>query len=185
MIDLKGIEFSSTSDGEVLIKSKDGIKLLDQKDRDFIESVLITIRDRYPQAYEALSKEYAPSRANNRFYEFRIVKRFIRCNFGEQDTLRIDIDDEGDFQVEEVRCPLRGECKHEGVICKPKFNSVLSAQEKLVLDYKSQGFTETQTAEKMCLSPFTIHRHMENIRRKLNLHNAAELTNYNNKLKDK
>lgn len=185
MMELKGIEFSSTSDGEVLIKSKDGINILSQNDRDFIESILITIRGRYPQAYEALSKEYAPSRANNRFFEFRMVKRFIRCNYGEQDTLNLDIDDNGNFHIEEVRCPLRGECKHEGIICKPVLNCSLTDQEKIVLDLKSKGLKESQIAEKMILSPFTIHRHMENIRRKLNLHNAAELTNYNNKLKDK
>ena len=178
-------EFSNTSDGEVLIKDEKGITSLSQNNREFIESMLIMIRERYPKAAEALSKEYAPSQANVLYYEFRMVKRFIRCNFGEQDTLHQDIDENGDFHIEEVRCPLRGECQREGVICKPTFNSVLSAQEKLVLDHKSQGLTEMQIAEKMILSPFTIHRHMENIRRKLNLHNAAELIQYNNQLKNK
>lgn len=184
MMELKGIEFSSTSDGEVLIKTKDGVRVFKQDDREFIESLLITIRDRYPQASEALCKEYAKSKLNTLYFEYRMVKRFIRCNFGEQDTLRIDIDNEGDFHIEEVKCPLRGECAHEGVICKPTFNSILSDQEQIVLEYKAKGLTEFKIAEKMILSPFTIHRHLENIRRKLKLHTTAELTNYNNKLKD-
>ena len=183
MIKLNMKEFSNTSDGEVLIHDENGVTPLNQSNREFIGSMLITIRERYPKAAEALSKEYAPSRSNVLFYEFKMVKRFIRCNFGEQDTLHQDIDENGDFHVEEVRCPMRGECHYEGVICKPTLNCVLSTQEKLVLDYKGQGLTEMQIAEKMILSPFTIHRHMENIRRKLNLHNAAELINYNNQIK--
>ena len=31
----------------------------------------------------------------------------------------------GNYDFEEVKCPMRGECLYEGVICKPKLTTVL------------------------------------------------------------
>ena len=93
--------------------------------RKVVEEMLDLIKTRYPKAFKALCGLYTASELNRKVYEFNIVSRFVRCNFGEYDAHTPDIDTDGFFHFEEVKCPLRGECRMEGVICKPKLDSKL------------------------------------------------------------
>ena len=108
MIDLANIEFYSTPDGDVMVKPLDGsVKVLKQNDSELIAAILQLINDRYPKAYSALCKFYSRSSMNNSYYTYMIVHRFCRCNFGSLDTLQLDIDQKGNFHLEQVACPLR------------------------------------------------------------------------------
>ena len=62
-----------------------------------------------------------------------MVRRFCKCNFGELDNTSRDIDKKGGFNFERVKCPMRGECKYEGIICNPQFNSRISDAEMRVM----------------------------------------------------
>ena len=92
---LTNIEFFKTPDGEVMYKRQgEGVRQLDEHDRETVASLLSLIRTRYPEAFNAVSDIYSRSERNRPWYEFRMVSRFIRCNLGDYDTQTIDIDAE-------------------------------------------------------------------------------------------
>lgn len=136
-------------DGQVFYRKNCGeAKLLTQSDREAVCFMLENMRRYFPEAVYRLEEWAAESRANRMFYEFRIVDRFIRCNFGEADNLTPDVE-RGVFHFEEVKCPLRKICKDEGVICKPKLNSELSAEERKVVKLYAKGYLPGEIAEEL------------------------------------
>ncbi len=85
-VDIANIEFYNTPEGEVMMKElNQPAVILGEDNRSMIEYILSVIRDRYPKAHTRLMKLYSGSTMNRRYYEFRVVHRFIRCNFGEYD----------------------------------------------------------------------------------------------------
>jgi len=177
--DFRNIEMYNTPEGDVMIKQiSQPAHVLKESDREFIASMLTIIRDRYTEAHEALMNLYSKSSMNKVFYEFRVVHRFIRCNFGEYDQYNLDIDACGRFVFEEVRCPLRGECPFEGIICKPKLDTHLTDRELEVFRYIAQNLTSEQVASKLSISKYTIDRHRENIKARLGLCSVPELITY-------
>lgn len=179
IMNLINIEFYSTPDGEVMIKeSNSPVRLLQENDREVVQELFMIIRDRYPDAFSHLSELYSKSERNRVHFEYKIVHRFIRCNFGEYDQQNFDINHNGVFQFEEVKCPLRGECKHEGNICKAKLNTKLTIREKEVLKLISDGYKSNDIANELSLSITTVSRHRENIKAKLCLRTTAQMVEY-------
>ena len=76
-----------------------------------IKEILDTIRECYPDAYKALMEYYRRSSENIPHFQFLMVNRFCKCNFGNLDSTHKDIDACGRFNFESVGCPMRGECK--------------------------------------------------------------------------
>lgn len=178
-------EFYNTPDGDVVVKPVNSpAYILSSKDREIISTMLTLINDRYPEAARKLMELYNKSRFNREYFEYRIVHRFIRCNFGEYDQLSIDIDSRGVMRMEEVRCPLRGECACEHIICRPKLSTSLSERELEVMEcLVGEHLNYEQAAQRLYISPCTVLRHSENIKAKLGLHTLSELTEWyiNNK----
>lgn len=54
-------------------------------------------------------------------------------------------------------------------------NIKLSDRENEILELISQGLTNKIIANKLCISPFTVKRHIENIYQKLHSHNRIEM----------
>lgn len=82
--DIRNIEFYNTPEGDVMMKEfGQPAVVLCENNRPTIEHMLAIIRDRYPKAHARLMKLYSASTMNRWHYEFRVVHRFIRCNFGE------------------------------------------------------------------------------------------------------
>ncbi|SEN45151.1 two component transcriptional regulator, LuxR family [Pseudomonas sp. ok272] len=54
----------------------------------------------------------------------------------------------------------------------------LTPRERQILSLVAQGATARDIAERFCISPFTVRKHRENLMRKLDLHNTAELAVY-------
>ena len=105
---ISNIEFYNTPEGEVMMKEfGQPAVVLKETDRPTIEHMLAVIRDRYPKAHARLMQLYSASTMNRWHYEFRVVHRFIRCNFGEYDQYNLDINKDGQFVFEEVKCPLQ------------------------------------------------------------------------------
>ncbi len=172
-------EFYTTPDGAVMYKQmNEEVKVLKMEDRAVVQELLDMIRNRYPKAFEALSKLYTKSELNRSLYEYSIVSRFIRCNFGEYDMNTTDIDADGFFRFEEVNCPLRGECQYEGCICKPEIDTKLTTREYEVLQHIAAGNDSNTIAEELNISPATVNRHRENIKAKLNVRTIAQLVAY-------
>ena len=175
-----GLEFY-IFDSELWCKSDDGEnKIVDERQTEIIETVLGMIRECYPLAYKALTKEYEKSLLNAPYYQYLIVRRFCKCNFGKLDSTKHDIDCGGSFHFEKVECPLRGECKHEGVICSPKFNSKLSEQELRVMKLIYNGASKDDVAEQLYISPFTVKNHIKSVYLKLGIHEKSEFIQYAN-----
>lgn len=88
---ISNIEFYNTPEGDVMMKEigKPAVQLK-ETDRPTIEAMLAIIRDRYSKAHTALMRLYSSSTMNRWYYEFRVVHRFIRCNFGEYDQYSLD-----------------------------------------------------------------------------------------------
>ena len=182
---MKSIEFYKTPQGEVMCKPVGGsTREITEQDREFVQDMLDLIRTRYPKAFEALSEMYSKSELNRAHFEFQIVSRFIRCNFGEYDANTTDIDADGFFRFEEVGCPMRGECLFEGVICKPELDTGLSRREREVLELICAGCQTQEIAERLIISPLTVNRHRENIKAKTGMRTLAQLTSWFQSIKN-
>ena len=51
----------------------------------------------------------------------------------------------------------------------------LTARESEILDLIAQGLTSKQIARQLSISPYTVNTHRDNLRRKLGVHNGAQL----------
>lgn len=174
------IEFYNTPEGDVMIKELNkAARPFQENDRELISEMLVLIRDRYPEAHKELMQLYSTSTMNRWHYEYKVVHRFIRCNFGEYDQYNLDIDNNGRFTFEEVRCPLRGECPLETVVCKPQLNTKLTEREMDVFRLIAESNMQTEgIAQELNISPCTVNRHRENIKVKIGVNTIAEMVSY-------
>ena len=180
MNEVTNIEFYNTPEGEVMIHDDIGVRVFTEKDRDVIMLLITRLTEFYPEALKSLSGWFDKNKHNRRFFEFLIVKQFLKCNFGNFDSV-LDVDQFGSFHFEEVSCPLRGTCKHEGIVCKPKFNSKLSERELEVMKMFCQGANSDKIADSLFLSPATVATHKRNALQRLDLHSLAEFISYAHK----
>ena len=170
------IEFYNTPEGDVMMKELgQAAVVLKDINRPIIEYMLSVIRERFPKAHTRLMKIYSSSTMNRWYYEFRVVHRFIRCNFGEYDQYNLDINRDGQFVFEEVKCPLRGECEHEHVICRPELDTTLTEREHEVFRLIASNLQTDNIAEELHISPCTVNRHRENIKAKIGAKNVGEM----------
>lgn len=82
---------------------------------------------------------------------------------------------------------MRGECKYEGVICDPQFDSRISDAEMRVMRLVYEGLSNEDIADKLYLSPHTVKNHIKSVYLKLGIHEKSEFIQYvhkNNLFKD-
>lgn len=172
------IEFYQYND-ELWYKTANGMnRVLAETDSQLIQTLISIIRERYPSAYLALENEYQKSALNVPYFQFLIVRRFCKCNFGKLDTTEMDIDENSHFHFEKVECPLRGECRNEGIICSPKFNSKLSAAELRVMKLVYDGKSKEEISETLYISPHTVKNHIKSVYLKLGIHEKTDFVRY-------
>ena len=171
---MEAVEFYIIGGVTCLRRNGVGAQLTPQ-DRDAIEFMMENIGKFFPDALADLRTWASASEPNRHYFEYRIVDRFIRCNFGEADFLRPDIDDLGMFHMEEVKCPLRGICEHEGVICKPKVRLDLPLEEQRVAELYASGYLPNEIASELGKSPSTIKKQILSAYRRLNLPHPRSL----------
>ena len=176
---LERCEFFNSPDGTVYVKPfGKPMFAYNIECRQITDELIAYIRDLYPGAFTALTSLYSQSERNRDYFMFRIVHRFIRCNLGENDTLSYDINQVGTMCIEEVHCPLRGECIHEGVICKPVLQSKLSPREEEVGKLLAAGLSNMEAAGELGISICTVHRHIANIKARLHFKNTNQIISY-------
>lgn len=167
-----------TFESEIWYRMPDGTSdKLTEKSTAIISTMLEKIEKFYPKAYSALTSEYARCKANLPLFRYRIVARFIRCNFGNIDNIA-DVDEFGRFQFECVPCPLRGECRHENIICRPEFEHHISDAELRVLRLWYLGKSKADIADELYLSPHTVNNHIRNAFARIGIHEKAEFFKY-------
>lgn len=175
---MDGIEFFL--DNDKLWYRKDNKIFEFGEDADFLGEIFAYINNVYPEAMSALQKEYEKSSLNTRYFQYLCVRRFCKCNFSLLDNTNVDYK-VSVLNLEKVYCPLRGECKFEGVICMPKADVKMSEAEKRVMDLIYHGKSVSEVAEDLFLSPNTIKNHIKSVYTKLNIHKISDFINYANR----
>jgi len=170
---MEAVEFFIIN-GQTCIRRKGISKPLTPADRDEVEFMLENMRRYFPVAVGRLEELASESRPNRRFFEYRMVDRFIRCNFGEADFLYSDIENDM-FRFEEVKCPLRGICKDEGVICKPKFQMPVSNEEGRAAVLYSKGLNANEIAKVLGKGVKTVKNQLTSAAKHLGLSGTRDL----------
>lgn len=160
--------FSMDDDPEVLLRDNNSISKLEER-KDVTDIVFYIIKEQYSEAYNSLFSIYG--KAWN--FKFLAVRRFIKCNLSCHDSA-IDLDGET-LHFEKVPCPMRGECKWDGIICNPKLNNSLTEAEKRVYILLAENIEECAIADQLFLSINTVQAHRKSIYRKLKISSKAEL----------
>lgn len=175
---MKSIEFYNFGE-DVWYRTADGKnEQLTEDSREIVVFMNEKIRELYPDAYKRIAKHFEKLSWNLKLQQFRIVRRFCKCNFGEIQQSPIDIDCNSRFYLEKVICPLRGDCDMENVVCNPKFNSRFSASEMRVLELLYRGFKYEEIAHKLCLAEYTCRNHVRNAFARKGFHEKAEFIAY-------
>ena len=165
-------------EGELWMKDAEGNNdLVDSSKADLLSKVLEKVQNDYPEAYKALQERYKDSAPNKLYYRYMMAVRFIKCNFATLDSTNMDMTD-GRFNFERVNCPLRSECKYNGIICSPVFGTSLSKIEKKVCELWYKGLSKEEIGGMLYLSPNTINNHIRNAYLKLNVHDKAEFIRF-------
>lgn len=185
MTKLNNIEFYTSPEGGILIKKQgEVIREMSESDTDLINNLFERIRNDYPEAFKSLNTCYQKSERNFTYFRFLCVRRFIKCNFSNYDTLSDDIDSTGQFHFEQVQCPMRGECLGYNVICNAKYNTKLSTREMQILELYCKPMEMSEIANELFISPATVDVHVRKIREKLDIHDKAGLVKfYENKMR--
>ena len=79
------------------------------------------------------------------------------------------------FHFEEVKCPLRGICKDENVICKPQFKMPVSKEEGRAAVLYSKGLTANEIAAKLGKGVKTVKNQLGNAAKRLGLSRTRDL----------
>lgn len=161
-------------EGEVRYRIDGVERILKPDDREMIDFILGCLYRFFPDALSALDEECEASKLNRRFYDFRRVDMFIRCNFSEHDMLSFDIRN-GLLHFEDVKCPRRGICKHEGVICKPRLRMQVPKEEGKVAALYSKGLSAAEIADVLKKSIKTVKNQLESVRKRLHLDRTRDL----------
>lgn len=165
---MEHVEFRVSPDGQVYYKEQGrSEKRLTKFSTAICEQLLATVKYRFPAAYSRLQTLYPRN-------TYDIVQRFVRCNFGEHDLLTPDIDHDI-LHFEEVRCPLRGMCPDEGIVCKPQSFVNLTAAESEVAHLYLDGYTFDEIAQKLGKSPATVKVQLHSIKQKTGARNCREI----------
>ena len=179
MIDInRNLEFYIYEDELWCKDSDNNNELIDSNNVAFLEKLLSQIKECYPDAYNALSERYAKSAPNKRYYRYMMAKRFIKCNFAPLDSTYPDLSCGMKMNFERADCPIRDECKYNGIICSPLFKTSLSRQEMSVAEYLYKGLSRDEIAGVMFISPETVKNHIRSIYYKLGVHERAEFVKY-------
>jgi len=168
------VEFFTGDDGKVWFRTAEECLAFAPSDYDAINYMLDYIKRVLPAAYARLAEIFADSFCNRQYFHYRIVARFIRCNMGDDNHQRMDVD-EGRFNLERVSCPLRGICKDEGVVCSPKPCSSMTGEEQKAAVLYSRGFTIEEIARLLNKSFSTVNNQLCNVTKRLGLRSRHEV----------
>jgi DNA-binding NarL/FixJ family response regulator len=116
------------------------------------------IRESYPDTYDKLVDLHGGSKSDI----MARVKQFLSCNFAYKDGVP-DIDEHFNFKTESVFCPARSTKVCQLGICCPKITSKFTRCERTVLNLFCVGLSEDEIADKLFISKFTVHNHINNM----------------------
>lgn len=122
----------------------------------------IHLKEVYPNTYKLLCEKFGEQKHN----VYARVYQFLTCNFSTKDGIP-DIDEDGNFNIEKVSCPIRHTCKLN--FCHPEIVSNITPRERDIIEAFVKGFDLNEIATRLFISPNTVHNHQNNIYAKLGL----------------
>lgn len=134
------------------------VERFDRLPHSFFKRLDNKVKSDYPEQWEELDQMF-PGIGR----EYQRVYQFCACNFSEKDG-QPDIDDDFNLILERVSCPVRHICKRS--TCRPVLTSVLSNREHEIIPL-FVAHSEDEIAERLFISPNTVHNHINNIYTKL------------------
>lgn len=137
------------------------ITRLDQLPRSFIKRLDLKILELYPDQHAELCEIIGDGGR-----EYGRVYQFCACNFSYQDG-NPDIDDDGNFILEKVCCPIRKSCRRS--TCRSVVTGKLTSRELEVIALFVEGYHEEEIGERLFISKATVHNHITHIYQKLSL----------------
>ena len=174
-MEARQIEFFVSPQGMVYFYGKNQeIIRYDMEQSELIRLMAQMIQTVYPEAYEYLFNNFIKSEKNKLYHQFLITERFIRCNFGTNDTLNYDIN-QGMMNLERVNCPLRKCCKEENIVCNPKVKSPFFPKETEVAKVFAKGYVASEVADILGKSLHTVTSQLRNMTRRLGLRSSREI----------
>lgn len=165
-------------DDELWCRVDGDVVKVDERSTSIIDSMYDKMERFYPKALSALQEYYKSSSVNTRYYKYLVVRRFCKCNFGRLDTTEDDVTEGGAMRMERVPCPMRGECKHENVVCMPTFESTLSSAEERVMRLVYEGYDKEEIADRLFISANTAKVHIRNAYQRMGVHDKGEFIKY-------
>lgn len=156
---------------KVRVKDENGNDIPLDECRDLKERLKDRIKTDYGEAWKACM---ADNRGDIETREEKALERFCRCNFGYLDGTA-DIS-EDHLELEEVQCPLRGYCKQENVICKPKL--MLSGRQRDIMEGIMCGGTNEDIAVKKGFTLGRVKDLLYRIRKKFGVDSTISLTKF-------
>ena len=186
-MNLREIEYTVNHKGEVMVTELDEKPyILNQTHRHIITATMDDLKEEYPAAFACLEKRYHNSQPNRMYYEFLIVRMWIKLHFGQTDHL-LDIDESGTENMEYCYCPKRGECETCDLFdaCYPVRSTKLRKAEINVLRLIKSGLDESQIAETLNIAISTVKNHRNNMLKRLGYHKTSQLIDYWNRNKMK
>lgn len=176
---MKPVEFFQFRKGIVALSDDGTFCELTETDTGLVDFLFEKIKTEYAEAFSALCQLCEKSRRNIRYFRFRVVERFLRCNFSRIDNID-DIDTSGCLHLEYVDCPLRGCCIFENVICLPKPSSEITIAERRVMKLLYAGLSRPEIADRLYLSIYTVQNHIRNVFTRLGLRDTPDFIRYAN-----
>ena len=176
MTTIRNIEFFTDPYGNVMVSDANGVRSYTAEDNELTSALFIRIEEEYPEAFKALTELYRKSMPNAPYFRYRVCHRFIRCNFSIFDR-KADIDNGGNFLLEEVQCPMRGECLYDGIICNARHNTNLTQRQQEVMKLYCEGLSYQEIGEALFISPETVKTIKRDAFRKVGVHDINEFRN--------
>lgn len=181
-METRQIEFFVSPQGEVYFYGQDQrIIRYDMQQPDLIKMMAKLMEKVYPEAYAYLFTMFKTSERNHLYHLFLITERFIRCNFGSNDTLTYDIS-QGQMNIERVQCPLRAVCKEENIVCNPRVHSPFFPKETEVARVFAKGYLAKEVAQILGKSTHTVTSQLRNMTKRLGLSSSRDIIKIVNQL---
>jgi DNA-binding CsgD family transcriptional regulator len=120
------------------------------------------IKETFPNTHKSLCDKFGDQKHST----YARVYQFLACNFSTKDGTP-DIDEDGNFYLEKVSCPTRHTCKM--CFCNPEIVSLITHREREIIEFFVKGFDLNEIAERLFISPNTVHNHQNNIYAKFGL----------------
>lgn len=170
---LTNLEFFNAPDGTVMVCDANGVNPLREEERELISLVYAYIDENFSAAFKALQDKYRACRPNIRHYQFKIVWCFLRCNCGKLDH-KLDFDRAGQAHLEDVDCPMAGECKWYNIICHPERSTNMTTRQREVMKLFVEGQDADAIGDMLSISPETVKTIKRDALRKTGCHSLAE-----------